>query len=247
MDDPREWLRPAPDGSWPLEALLDSVPDLTFFVKDRQGRYVSVNDTLRKRCGARHKSEVLGRTAAEVFMGEPGRRFNEQDVQTVREGRELRDVLEMYLGPRGEPIWCLTDKVPLRNAEGAVVGLAGISRDVPVAVERHEEFARVAEALSYVHAHYGQPLRVPVLAARAGLSDDSFERLMRRVCRMTPQQFLTKVRLDAAVNLLRDPERSISDIAHACGYSDHSAFTRKFHSVTGISPQAYRDRVRAAK
>ena len=243
MDDPREWLRPAPDGSWPLETLLDGVPDLIFFVKDLQGRYVSVNDTLRQRSGVQHKREVLGRTAAEAFIGDPGRRFNEQDVQMVREGRELKDVLEMYFGPQGEPMWCLTHKIPLRNAEGIVVGLAGISRDVPTTIERHEEFARVAEVLDYMHVHYGQPLRVPQLAARFGLSEDNFERLMRRVCHMTPRQFLIRVRLDAAVGFLREPGMSIAEVAHTCGYSDHSAFTRKFRSVTGISPQAYRERV----
>ncbi len=65
---------------------------------------------------------------------------------------------------------------------------------------------------------------------------------MRRVCHLTPQQLLIKIRLDAAVRLLRDPALSISAVAHACGYSDHSAFTRKFRSVTGISPQRYRER-----
>ena len=243
MDDPREWLRPAPDGKWPLEALLDSVPDLIFFVKDSQSRYVCVNDTLRRRSGAKHKREVLGRTAAEVFIGDPGRRFDEQDGQMMREGRELKDMLEMYFGPQGEPIWCLTHKIALRNAAGEVVGLVGISRDVPASIERHEDFARVAEALNYVHLHYSQPMRVPALAKRAGLSEDSFERLMRRVCHMTPRQFLIKVRLDAALGFLQEPGLSISEIAHTCGYSDHSAFTRKFRSVTGISPQVYRERI----
>ncbi|GGL13882.1 AraC family transcriptional regulator [Deinococcus radiotolerans] len=243
MDDPREWLRPAPDGSWPLEALLDGAPDLIFFVKDLHGRYVSVNDTLRRRSGAPHKQAVLGRTAAEVFTGDPGRRFNEQDVQAVRDGRELRDVLEMYFGPQGEPNWCLTHKIPLHDSAGNVVGLIGMSRDVPAGIERHEDFARVAQALRYMHGHFGQPLRMPALAARAGLSADSFERLMRRVCHMTPQQVLIRIRLDAALRLLRDPAHSISDIAHTCGYSDHSAFTRKFRAVTGISPQRYRERM----
>lgn len=246
MDDPREWLRPAPDGSWPLETLLDGAPDLIFFVKDLEGRYVSVNDTLRRRSGAPHKQAVLGRTAAEVFTGEPGRRFNEQDMQAVRDGRELRDVLEMYFGPQGEPHWCLTHKTPLRNSAGDVVGLIGLSRDVPAGIERHEDFARVAQALRYMYGHYDRPLRIPDLAARAGLSADSFERLMRRVCHLTPQQLLIKIRLDAAVRLLRDPALSISAVAHACGYSDHSAFTRKFRSVTGISPQRYRERTPAA-
>lgn len=247
MDDPRLWLRPAPDGSWLVEALLDDVPDLTFFIKDAQGRYVSINDTLRQRCGARHKREVIGRTASEVFAGEPGRRFNEQDERALREDREIRDVLEMYIGPQGEPIWCLTHKLPIRDAAGRVVGLAGVSRDVPPFNERHEDFERVAEALSYVHEHFDEPLRVTDLAARAGLSVDSFERLVRRVCHVTPKQFLLKVRFDAAVRLLRDASRTISEVAHACGYSDHSAFTRKFREVTGVSPQAYRQRILPAE
>lgn len=242
MDDPRNWVRPAADGSWAMEALLDRVPDLIFFVKDTQGRYVSVNDTLRRRCGARHKREVLGRTVAEVFLGEPGRRLGEQDRRTLREGRELRDVLEMYFGPAGEPIWCLTHKLPLRDAVGEVVGLVGIARDVPAA-GRDEDLGRLAQALDDLRAHYDQPLRVSEVAARAGLSEDSFERLVRRVYHLTPRQFLIKLRLEAAVRLLHEPGRSIAEVAHACGYSDHSAFTRKFRTMTGISPQAYRERV----
>ena len=214
-------------------------------MKDTQGRYVSVNDTLRRRSGAQHKRGLLGRTAAEVFTGEPGRRFNEQDERALREGRELRDVLELYVGPRGEPIWCLTHKLPLRDADGMVVGLAGVSRDVPPVSERHEDFARVAKALSFMHLHFSEPLRVSEVAVRTGLSEDSLERLVRRVCHVTPKQFLLRVRFDAAMKLLRGSDRTISDVAHECGYSDHSAFSRKFRAMTGFTPQAYRQHVRA--
>ena len=69
---------------------------------------------------------------------------------------------------------------------------------------------------------------------------------MRRVCHVTPKQFLLRVRLDAATRLLRDPALSVAQVAHACGYSDHSAFTRTFRAVTGLSPQAYRQRMGAS-
>ncbi|SMB82524.1 PAS domain S-box-containing protein [Deinococcus hopiensis KR-140] len=245
--DPREWLRPSADGSWPIETLLDDVPGVVFYVKDALGRYVSINDTLRQRCGARHKSEVLGRTAAEVFAGEPGRRFKEQDERTLQEGRQMRDVLELYVGPRGEPIWCLTHKVPVFSADGAVVGVAGVSRDVPPLSERREGYARVADALAFMQAHYAQPLRIRELAARAGVSGDSFERLVRRVCHVSPKQYLLRVRLDAAVRLLRESDRSVAEVAHDCGYSDHSAFSRKFREVSGITPQTYRQRLRSGE
>ncbi len=243
--DPRDWLRPAADGSWPIEALLDDVPGLVFYVKDVLGRYVSVNDTLRQRCGVRHKSEVLGRTAAEVFAGEPGQRFREQDERTLREGRPMRDVLELYVGPRGEPIWCLTHKMPVFSTDGVVVGVAGVSRDVPPLSERHEAYVRVADALKYMQEHYARPLQMQELAARAGMSTDSFERLVRRVCYVSPKQFLLRVRLEAAVRLLRETSRSITEVAHECGYTDHSAFSRKFREVSGVTPLTYRQRVRA--
>lgn len=245
VTDPRAWLTPSPDGSWPVEALFDNLPGVMFFVKDAQGRYVSVNDTLRRRIGAQHKRDVIGRTAAEVFTGEPGRRFNEQDERTLREGRELRDVLEMYVGTHGQAIWCLTTKTPVLDDTGRVVGLAGVSRDVPPFADRHEDFSRVASVLEFMRAHHDEPLRVPDLAARAGVSVDSFERLVRRVCHVTPKQFLIRVRFDAATRLLRESTAPIAEIAHACGYSDHSAFTRKFREVTGISPHVYRQRLQS--
>ncbi|WP_394650268.1 helix-turn-helix domain-containing protein [uncultured Deinococcus sp.] len=247
MDDPRGWLRPGPAGDWLVETLFDAVPDLNFFVKDRQGRYVSVNEALRRRSGAQHKRDLVGRTAAEVFTGEAGERFSGQDERTLRDGAELRDVLELYFGAGGEPVWCLTSKWPLRDASGAVVGLVGVSRDVPApgdrAGDQTGDFARVAEALAYMGRCYDRPLRMPEVAARAGLSEDSLGRLVRRVCHVTPKQFLLRVRLDAATRLLRDPALSVAQVAHACGYSDHSAFTRTFRAVTGLSPQAYRQRM----
>lgn len=245
MDDPRAWLTPGPGEDWLVETLFDAVPDLNFFVKDGQGRYVSVNDALRRRSGARHKAELLGRTAAEVFTGDAGERFSGQDERTLRAGEELRDVLELYFGPGGEPVWCLTSKWPLRDPAGRVVGLVGVSRDVPPPSERPGDFARVAEALAYMQRHYALPLRMPEVAARAGLSEDSLGRLVRRVCHVTPKQYLLRVRLDAATRLLRDPAVSVAAVAHACGYSDHSAFSRTFRAVTGLSPQAYRQRMAA--
>ncbi|WP_288432839.1 AraC family transcriptional regulator [uncultured Deinococcus sp.] len=243
MDDPRGWLRPGPAGDWLVETLFDAVPDLNFFVKDGRGRYVSVNEALRRRSGAQHKRDLIGRTAAEVFTGEAGERFSGQDERTLRDGAELRDVLELYFGAGGEPVWCLTSKWPLRDASGAVVGLVGVSRDVPAPGDQTGDFARVAEALAYMGRCYDRPLRMPEVAARAGLSEDSLGRLVRRVCHVTPKQFLLRVRLDAATRLLRDPALSVAQVAHACGYSDHSAFTRTFRAVTGLSPQAYRQRM----
>ena len=58
--------------------------------------------------------------------------------------------------------------------------------------------------------------------------------------RLTPRQLLARARLDAALERLAGGDASIADIAHGCGYADHSAFTRQFRRSTGLSPRDYR-------
>jgi AraC-like DNA-binding protein len=71
---------------------------------------------------------------------------------------------------------------------------------------------------------------------------DRFERLVKQVFHLTPRQLLTKTRIDAASRLLQEGGASVAEIAHRCGYSDHSAFTRQFKATVGIAPVAFRER-----
>src|SRR5689334_3311657 len=80
------------------EALFDALPDVVFFVKDPRGRYAVVNETLARRCGARAKAELLGKTAEEVFAPPLGASYAAQDAQVLA-GRAIRDRLELHLYP----------------------------------------------------------------------------------------------------------------------------------------------------
>ena len=51
----------------PIAPLLDTLADVVFFIKDREARYAFVNQTLARRCGFKHREELLGRTAEMVF------------------------------------------------------------------------------------------------------------------------------------------------------------------------------------
>ncbi|MEM8934195.1 MAG: PAS domain-containing protein, partial [Acidobacteriota bacterium] len=131
-----------------LETLFDRTPDTVFFVKDRDGRYVAVNQTLVERCGARSKGDLVGRTAEDVF-GPFGRDFREQDRQVLERGVEVRDRLELHLYRGRHPGWCMTHKVPLHDAPDAgadgIVGLIGLSRDLQPPDERVDSiFGRLA-------------------------------------------------------------------------------------------------------
>jgi AraC-like DNA-binding protein len=72
------------------------------------------------------------------------------------------------------------------------------------------------------------------------MAPSRFARLMKRFFGITPRQFIAKTRIAAASLMLRETERSVAEIAVACGFYDHSAFTRAFRSVTGVTPTQYR-------
>lgn len=222
------------------ELLFDCLPDLVFFIKNARGEYVVVNQTLVERCNRREKEGLVGRRADEMFPPPYGQSFRAQDEQVLRSGVGIFDQLELHFYPSGGRGWCLTNKLPLRNREGRVVGLVGISRDLQSGNERAEDYSRVAKAVQHIQAHFDEPLRVKELAAGIGLSEYQFEQRIRRIFQITPGQLIQKTRMEAAVRQLRDPELPIAIIALDCGYADQSAFTRQFRQTIGLSPSEYR-------
>ncbi len=226
-----------------VEELFDRVPDVVFFIKDPEGRYRVVNQTLVARCGARSKRDLLGRTAQEVFPEPLGVRFLKQDLAVCRTGSAITGQLELHLYPTRLEGWCLTDKMALSN-DGIVVGVAGISRDLQSAGDMTEGFGELAAVLDHTRRKFSTQLRVEDLARIAGLSIYQLNRRLRLLFGITASQLVTKTRIDAASAMLRESPTSVADIAHACGYFDQSAFSRVFRRTVGVTPQQYRERHR---
>jgi AraC-like DNA-binding protein len=228
------------------EALFDRLPDVVFFIKNDRGQYVVVNQTLVARCGRRDKSELIGRKADEVFPAPLGRSYREQDEEVLDRGHAIRDQLELHFYPTGQCGWCITNKLPLRGHDGGVVGLYGVSKDLQGPNERSEQFAQMAEAVRRIRTQYDQALHVRDLARRAGLSVYQFEQRIRRIFHISAGQLIQKTRLEAAVELLTGTDEAIAAISMRCGYSDQSAFTRKFREAVGLSPSEYRRNFRGS-
>lgn len=223
-----------------VEALFDPLPDVVFFVKDRAGRYLRVNQTLVRRSAALSKAALLGRTPCEVFPGAMGEAFAAQDAAVISSGRELPRQLELHLYADGGAGWCLTHKLPLYE-DGSVIGVAGISRDLGLPDQGHPVYAQIAAIAAHIRSHFDAPVNVGQLARAAGLSLDRVERLFQRIFHLSPREMLVQARLDTARRLLSEAGGpSIAEIAAACGYSDQSAFTRQFKAVTGLTPTRFR-------
>lgn len=230
-----------------LQRLFDPLEDLVFFAKDAQGRYTHANRTLVQRLRLSGWPQLAGRRADEVFPAPLGQRFLAQDLAVLRGGPDIVDQLELHLYPDRAPGWCLTQKRAWRDRPGGPVrGLVGISRDLAPshgaaaqAAARGQAYARVARVVERMQRDFAEPLEVRALAAEAGLSVAQLERLFVQLYRLTPRQWLARQRLEAALAAL-EGDASVAEVAHACGYADHSAFTRQFRRLTGLSPREWR-------
>ncbi len=220
-----------------LEALFDAVPDVLFFVKDVEGRYTHVNQTMLRRLGLKSRKELIGKRVVDVYPSGLSASYANQDEQVLG-GAVIDNVLELHLFADGEPGWCLTCKRPLM-VNGRVQGIIGISRDLDPQQGHDTQYEKLRLALAYLHANYAQNVRMRTLVDLTGFSMSKLQRSFRRVFQLTPQQVLAKLRLQMAMHLLHGAQ-SVTEIGHACGFSDQSAFTRQFKSATGMTPREYR-------
>jgi AraC-like DNA-binding protein len=222
------------------EALFDCLGDLVFFIKNRRGEYIIVNQTLAERCGRRKKDDLIGRRADEIFPTPFGESYRAQDEIVLRTGSAILNQLELHFYASGGRGWCLTNKLPLRDKQNQIIGLMGISKDLQAANERSEDYTAVASVVQHIQKNFSEPLRVKDLAGRAKLSAYQFDQRIRKIFQLTAGQLIQKVRMENAVRELRNTRTAVAEVALNCGYSDQSAFTRQFRNTTGLSPSEYR-------
>lgn len=102
----------------------------------------------------------------------------------------------------------------------------------------HEgHYARVAKALSKVHREYDQPLTVQALAEEANMSISAFHQAFRGVTMESPLQYLKKVRLNKAKELIHIEGKRVNDAAHLVGYTSSSQFSREYKRHFNETPR----------
>src|SRR5438045_5077508 len=89
---------------------------------------------------------------------------------------------------------------------------------------------------------YAEPLDVRAVAAVAHVSEAHFIRSFRAVFGETPHRYLQRRRVERSMFLLRETDRSVTDICLDVGFSSLGTFSRTFREIVGQSPGAYRHR-----
>ena len=97
--------------------------------------------------------------------------------------------------------------------------------------------ARLERALKYLNQHYQQKLDVEQLAQLANMSPSSFHRNFRQMTSTSPIQYIKKIRLTRARQLLTDQGIKVKQAANQVGYDSPTQFSREFKRYFGLSPQ----------
>lgn len=101
-------------------------------------------------------------------------------------------------------------------------------------------YARVAKALNKVHQTYHEALTVQSLAEEANMSVSAFHQAFRNVTLESPLQYIKKVRLNKAKELIQSEGKRISDAARLVGYSSSSQFSREYKRHFNETPKSAR-------
>jgi AraC-like DNA-binding protein len=155
-------------------------------------------------------------------------------------GQPLRNIVEMFFNEQGLPDWIITDKYPVRDRRGKVVGVIGTVQTFETRCKMLAHFGAVGQAADFIREHLSESVMLAEIARHVGLSQRQLQRLFRRAFGLTIQQFIIQSRIQAATHELTHSNRAIADIALSLGFSDQSAFTNQFRRVTGMPPRKYR-------
>jgi PAS domain S-box-containing protein len=223
-----------------LVRLFELMPDVSFFAKDKQGRFVAVNRLGCEFCGVAGEAEAIGRTDSDFFSRRRAEAYARDDAEVIRTGRPVVNRIESTPSRGGSPRLVMTTKIALRDHRGRTIGVAGVSRRLEQIRERPGEAEPLARVLDRMHADTSTPLTNRDFARLAGMSPSHFDRLFRRLLGDSPRQYVLRIRIEAACRHLAETHTPLAAIAVDCGFHDHAHFTRTFRRLMGTTPSAYR-------
>ncbi len=230
------------DDLGPFLQLMDLIPDVGFFMKDRRGRFILQNRRAYECCRVGSEMETLGKTDREFFPKDRADLYMEGDQEVMRTGKPIVNAIQPSPdAPNGEEL-IIYSKVPVRDKDGRIIGVAGIHRRIDNLRAPPKAFGRLSRAVDTLHQRFREHHDMVDLAASTGLSRSQFDRHFQRLFGTTPHEYLLRIRVHHASDLLERTSKSITDIALESGFYDHSHFSRTFKRIMGVAPLGFRKR-----
>ncbi|MGN0608387.1 MAG: AraC family transcriptional regulator [Oscillospiraceae bacterium] len=103
--------------------------------------------------------------------------------------------------------------------------------------------AALADVLEHIENNYAKPIKLGELAEIAGITEQHLCRLFKKNFQLRPMEYLTKVRLRHAKEMLVYSEKSIAEVAEASGFPSSSYFSAVFKRYESVTPGEYRVKI----
>ncbi|WP_122240875.1 AraC family transcriptional regulator [Pseudomonas syringae] len=159
-----------------------------------------------------------------------------ESMTSVRIDNSMRDSVERLLRCLHDPLECQA-MGQARIREVLYSALRGPQSGVLRAlVEQQGQFARIASAVTYLHEHYDHALNVDTLASYANMSTSTFHEHFKRSTLLSPVQYLKRLRLLKAQQLLVAEGLGVAQVALKVGYQSASQFSREYKRYFERSP-----------
>ncbi len=221
---------------------FDRVPGLLYFVKDADSRTMAVSPASVQRMGGKTENDVIGLTPHDYLPADLGDKYLADDRRVIGTGRPLVNVVEVWVNEHKLRDWIVTDKYPIRDTGGRVIGVIGTLQSFQDRRRQLAHLGPVGDAAEFIQQRLGDDLRLADVAEAVGYSERHLERLFRQVFGMSVWRFVLQSRVHAAARALAQTARPITRIAVEFGFADGSAFSRTFKASTGVTPREYRER-----
>jgi len=149
-----------------LDAFLELIPDDVYF-KDMDSRFVRISRAMARSRGLDDPAQAVGKSDFDYFREELARQKFEDEQAIIRTGLPVLEKEEESLALDGSRAWVLTNKVPLRDRSGRIIGTMGVSHDITARKRTSQELAIKAEELSRTNTELAHLAKVAKAASQA--------------------------------------------------------------------------------
>ena len=111
------------------------------------------------------------------------------------------------------------------------------------------QYFKIKPAIDYIHKHFlnQEPITANTLTSICGISYSYIKKLFTLKYKVSPKRYISQLKMNYACDLLQHRERTISQIAEICGYSDIYTFSHQFKKEFGISPTQFIKKYKSSK
>ena len=224
--------------------LFDQLDDVTFFMKDVDGRYEVFCDGTARGVLAARGDTIVNLTDFEIYPESVAIRLAQDDRRVIQSRQPLINAVEFLVSPQHLMIgWYVLNRFPIcSQGSDEVLGVMGTIQPYESRRRALLSGSELDGVIERIRLAPEVQYRVEELADFTGISPRQLGRRFQQVLGMSPREFIASCRAMKACELLTHTQKSMTDIALDCGYYDQSDLTRHFQRLLGIAPSSFRKR-----